>query len=523
MVKPSLLHRGFLPSNGPFHQQGSHRGVVGWISVTDCLLLGLVVLLAVSLSLQSKKKGTEEALEGSNAALVVAETHLEEQVDKYERDMNEAGENLQVLEDGYENLSDSFDDLSEENFALNERFENSKDEVDGLGVQLDGERMKERELKKKLSVADMKIQSLNKGNNGLSKEKFGLEQKLENVGQDLAKSENKVNELEKKLDGKYEVDEENKKLQSEIERLTMIKEKLESDKEELESDKEELESDKEELESDKEELESDKKKLANQLEMESKLHANNNRDLQAELMTRKSLYTKLQKEFDNYGKKQLEAKDDEILLRRELVGFKGDLQRVAFVIDRSGSMEKRWKDVRKTILNWVAALDIKECVLLNFSDIGPPDKYPKTGRYESTFSLSGEARQYSIDKIKKILEATKPGGQTDTYDALEAAFRFPDIDTIVLFTDGAPYVGKKAWRIGKGKRISPPPQGVNYDKNMIEETEKLCERWTEEFHKQNRQVPVNVVGVGDFYEPVFAGFLLRLAEISGGTFIGRGD
>jgi len=393
---------------------------------------------------------------------------------------------------------------------------NSKDEVDGLGEQLDGERMKERELRKKLSVAEMRIQSLNKGNDGLSKEKFGLERKLKNVDQDLAKAENKVNELEKKLDGKYEADEENKKLQAEIERFTMIKEKLESDKEKLESDKEKLES--------------DKKKLANQLEMESKLHANKNlslivenRGLQAELMAKKSLYTKLQEEFDNYEKKQLEAKDDEILLRRELVGFKGDLQRVAFVIDCSGSMKERWDDVRENIMNWITALDIKECVLLKFSNIGRPDKYPKAGGYESTFSLSGEGRQYSIDKIRQILEATRPKGHTDTYDALQDAYRFPDIDTIVLFTDGAPYVGEKPYRIDNGRRINPPPEGVNYDKFMIAATEELCELWTEKLRKQNRQVPVNVVGVGDFYEPVFAGFLLRLAEISDGTFIGRGD
>jgi hypothetical protein len=197
-----------------------------------------------------------------------------------------------------------------------------------------------------------------------------------------------------------------------------------------------------------------------------------------------------------------------------LVGFKGDLQRVAFLIDNSGSMKDRWPDAKQRVMNWITALDIKECVVMTFSDSHSVIKYPEN---EFSYSLSGELKQQSIEEIRQVLQKTKPAGVTDTYKALKVAYAFSGIDTIVLFTDGAPYLGDKDYEFeGKQRRSEVRvADGIRYDNFLINAAEELC--------RQNSHIPVNVVGVGEFFEPTFAGFLLQLAKISDGTFLGRGD
>ena len=43
--------------------------------------------------------------------------------------------------------------------------------------------------------------------------------------------------------------------------------------------------------------------------------------------------------------------------------------------------------------------------------------------------------------LANYFESTQPGGNTNTLAALERAYARPDVDTIVLFTDGAPDTG----------------------------------------------------------------------------------
>lgn len=230
----------------------------------------------------------------------------------------------------------------------------------------------------------------------------------------------------------------------------------------------------------------------------------------------KDMIARVQASSNDYKKKQSDEREREVLLKRELVGFKGDLRRVAFLIDNSGSMVDRWPDAKHRIKNWITELDIKECIVITFNYTNRVIKFPQ--EVGEVYKLDGDARQRSIDQIEKILNDSEPTGFTDTYSALKVAYGFEGIDTIVLFTDGAPYLGDEEYQF-EGKPQQPDVEttesDTDFDNFLIAESKKLCQRYS--------HIPVNVVGVGDFYEPNFASFLIQLAKISDGTFLGRGD
>jgi hypothetical protein len=66
-----------------------------------------------------------------------------------------------------------------------------------------------------------------------------------------------------------------------------------------------------------------------------------------------------------------------------------------------------------------------------------------------------------------------------------------------LFTDGAPNDGHSAV----------------FDPKIAEQIYTLC--------KAHPDVPINAVGLGDYFKPELSQFLLRIAETTGGTFLGR--
>jgi hypothetical protein len=171
----------------------------------------------------------------------------------------------------------------------------------------------------------------------------------------------------------------------------------------------------------------------------------------------------------------------EVVLRRELIGFKGKLKKVAFVVDGSGSMgfdADRWPNAKRTVVSWIENLDVQECIVIVFTNL--VHRFPE--KAQATYRLTGVEREASIERVKAHLEQRRPVGFTNTLDALRAAYEMPGVDTIVLFTE-AIYL--------------------------------LCSE------PQHADIPINVVGVGDFYSPEFAAFLLRVAKITKGTFIGR--
>jgi regulator of replication initiation timing len=184
-------------------------------------------------------------------------------------------------------------------------------------------------------------------------------------------------------------------------------------------------------------------------------------------------------------------------LHKELIGLKGNLGRVAIIFDTSGSMalSGRWDQARGVVATWLEHLAISECVLVLFSN--DAQIYPEDGSFLDMRGPSGAAnRKLLLSRI----EATKPDGGTNTLLALQVAYRCPNLDTIILFTDGEPN----------------NPKGVvanQFDPEVAKKIYALLQQY--------KEIPVNTVGLGNYFKPQLSGFLMRVAQDTGGSFLGR--
>jgi Mg-chelatase subunit ChlD len=179
-------------------------------------------------------------------------------------------------------------------------------------------------------------------------------------------------------------------------------------------------------------------------------------------------------------------------VRHELLGLRGTLRNVAIVVDGSQSMKigGRWEEATHLIQQWVECLDLQTCVVIRFHNY--VFRYPKTG----VFDFEND-RDSCVKQIREHLHGVKPNGRTNTLAALQMAYEMPGLDAIILFTDGCPNLDAKA----------------GSEPELIEDIYKLC--------RSKKDIPINAIGIGDYFQPEFSKFLLTLAEITGGTFIGR--
>lgn len=189
--------------------------------------------------------------------------------------------------------------------------------------------------------------------------------------------------------------------------------------------------------------------------------------------------------------------DAEPGLHKELIGLKGNLRRVAIIFDTSGSMAQsgRWEQARGVVAAWLEHLAISESVLVLFSN--GAQVFPEDGSFLDMRGPSGAPnRRLLLDRIA----ATKPEGGTNTLLALQTAYRCANLDTVILFTDGEPN--------------NPSAIMANqFDPEVAEKIYALLQ--------QHRNIPVNTVGLGNYFKPQLSGFLMRVAQDTGGSFLGR--
>lgn len=183
---------------------------------------------------------------------------------------------------------------------------------------------------------------------------------------------------------------------------------------------------------------------------------------------------------------------------RQLLGLNGPLRRVAIIFDASGSMRQpgagggdRWAEAQEIAANWLQHLNLHECVLIVYSS--SVRAFPADG---SLADLRGDAGKSKRDALLGELRAIKPGGWTNTLDALRKAYEY-DVDTIVLLTDGAP---------------SRAASGV-YDDALAQQIYQLC--------RQHPAVPVNTIGLGNYFDANMSTFLRTVASLTGGAFRGE--
>jgi hypothetical protein len=190
---------------------------------------------------------------------------------------------------------------------------------------------------------------------------------------------------------------------------------------------------------------------------------------------------------------------EEIRNNRELVGLKGQLDRVAIVFDASGSMKlsaggagrDRWAEAQDIVANWLQHLNVQQCALIVFSN--EVRTFPRNG---SLADLRGEDGKLRRQALLQQLRSLTPNGWTDTLAAMQKAYEY-DVDAILLFTDGAP-----------SKDVSG-----HFDPALAQQVYQLC--------GQHKNVPVHTIGLGNYFDQDMSTFLLSVSSITGGTFRGQ--
>ena len=202
---------------------------------------------------------------------------------------------------------------------------------------------------------------------------------------------------------------------------------------------------------------------------------------------------------------------NESRIRTELLNLKGPLTNVIILLDASASMndkgrlaEPRWTEAAEVIATWLKYLPIRRCALVVFSD--NCSRTPPNGGF---IDMSSDALR---DDLVAAIHRIKPAGNTATVLAMSTAYaEYPTADTIILFTDGKPYVphpGTGARNEGQGNLIQASASRVEMQRAKV-------------LASQHPHLPINIVALGDYFEKEQAEFLLNLTLLTGGSFLGR--
>ena len=111
-------------------------------------------------------------------------------------------------------------------------------------------------------------------------------------------------------------------------------------------------------------------------------------------------------------------------------------------------------------------------------------------------NLRGEQGGAKRDLLLQQLATVSPGGWTDTHAAFEKAYEY-DVDTILLLSDGAP---------------SKVASGV-YQDELAQQIYQLC--------RAHAGIPVNTIGLGNYFDKDMSNFLRTVASLTGGAFRGE--
>ena len=198
-----------------------------------------------------------------------------------------------------------------------------------------------------------------------------------------------------------------------------------------------------------------------------------------------------------------------------VIGLKGKMRNIVFVFDTSESMKDKLSDYQLLLQGWIGNLDFEKFNVISF---GEEVKSWKPGLQAGSDANRKDA---GVD-----IGAFEPRGNTNTLDALKKAFKNEGVDTIVLFSDGAP-----------SPRSNRPQSFVDTVRvqrskefailNDSEKQQKLTSLWAMQEvmdwlkTMKNKNVAINTIGMGDYFNQDYGEFLRDIARDNKGEFIGR--
>lgn len=285
-------------------------------------------------------------------------------------------------------------------------------------------------------------------------------------------------------------------------------------------------------------LEDAKRQIVNSADQrlhESEVMLKENKALSAKLAQAQSSFDMTTTESRKL-KERLEAADQEALRVREqalsqqrsinnkLVGLGGKLENVVLMVDISKSMQSgkgpngavlnNWVPTVEVIERWINGLNVTSASLIVFGDKAEV----KVGMQK----LDQGGRERILEVLKKI----DPDAEgTNFLAAFEEAYRIPNVDTIIVFSDGLPSVDVNGNRIFVGGKKSGESDDSYKSRVARAATENVSRvlavhRRIAEMASQHPSVAVNVIGLGaGVYNEKTGNLLNDLALKNGGVFL----
>lgn len=480
------------------HGNSGESGMVGWISSNDVTLFTMILVVMIALMFYSDLiKGKEqlsdlsEEHQETSAELddtITSLTATEEQRAEFERLTQQLRNELSLTKANLETTSSenasnirSLADLHQEMVAakaeLNKRIQDLQAAFDSL----------DRQKKAGDEKASVEIASLKEERDSLTTRKRTLDESIADLSAQLAKARD---DAEKERD-RLNRDADN--LNALVADLTAKLGLKEADLAKLRDDaKSQQVTSTEQIAALQASTAAASKKAADALAKFNKA-LDYIRQYQAYSNGLKQKVTGLEGQLSDTQKRLVEVETLKRSIRRELVGLKGPLRKVAVLFDSSGSMnqDQRWVEAQRIATTWLDHLDVDQCVLIVFAS--RVQTFPADG---SMVAVRGPDGRRNREQLMSQLKSVKPEGWTNTLEALRTAYRY-DVDTIVLLSDGAP----------------THPNSGKFDPRVADAIYSLC--------RQNRDVPVNTIGLGNYFDRELSTFLRTVANVTGGTFLGR--
>ncbi|MDP6554418.1 MAG: hypothetical protein QGG71_07105 [Pirellulaceae bacterium] len=482
----------------------SEAGLAGWISSNDVTLFTMVLVVIVAMFLHGKLLRGQ----GENKVLDEENETLKEDVGLVTSEKNELTEDVAALETQLEDRLRVQKDLEKER----DRLRGHADVLDALVTTLKKELTdssaeittikakageSEEEYQKRIAALEKGASALSQQVTTLTTDKTNLAGEKKSLNERMAAL---ATQLEDRLKVLRELEKERDRLKGQADKLDAIVATLEK---KLTDSGAEITA----MAAKAGESEVEYQKRIAALEKAAGNETKRAEDYLARLRRAADLFQGLKKsnasleqKLDGAEKRYQRQLTLETTVNRKLVGINGNLKRVAMLFDASGSMKQkgedaggdRWQDAQNIASTWLGHLDVDECVLIVFSS--DVRTFPNDGTMSS---IQGPDGKVNRARLMEQLKAVEPEGWTNTLEALETAYAYDGIDTILLFSDGAPTFANSG----------------RFDPDVAEKIYALC--------RKNPNVPVNTVGLGNYFDQNLSTFLRTVANISGGTFRGR--